>query len=477
MNEITIYDLISKLNNYSDYEINMILKAYKFAEYLHKGQMRQSGEEYIIHPLNVAYILADMNADADTICAGLLHDTLEDTNISKEEIAENFNDDVAVLVEGVTKISKMNFSTKKEQNMANTRKIITSITDDVRIIIIKLADRLHNMRTLSFKSEIKQKENALETLEIFTPLAYYIGNYRIKSELEDLSFMYLMRDKYDEIVEKRNIIEEENKECLLEMLKTIEEVLCDKEIPNEIKIRTKNIYGIFKKMAEGYQMKDIHDLHNLKIMVDSEANCYQSLGLIHQRYNPVNNKFKDFICCPKPNMYRSLHTTVYSGTGQIVQTQIRTFDMDKVASFGLATYWNLNKGNARHNMQHELKERCQFMKSLMEINQMFSDNTEFVNHVKQEVFTDNIFVYTPNGDRIELPKGATLIDFAYRIHTNIGNTMIGGFVNDEFKNVDYILRNNDRVRIVTDNLAYPIEEWVDKAQTSLARRKIKESIK
>lgn len=477
MNEITIYDLISKLNKYSDEEINIILKAYKFAEYLHKGQMRQSGEEYIIHPLNVAYILADMNADADTICAGLLHDTLEDTNISKEEIAENFSDDVAFLVDGVTKISKMNFSTKKEQNMANTRKIITSITDDVRIIIIKLADRLHNMRTLSFKSEIKQKENALETLEIFTPLAYYIGNYRIKSELEDLSFMYLMRDKYDEIVEKRNKIEEENKECLLEMLKSIEEVLTDKDIPNEIKIRTKNIYGIFKKMAEGYQMKDIHDLHNLKIMVDTEANCYQSLGLIHQRYNPVNSKFKDFICNPKPNMYRSLHTTVYSGSGQIVQTQIRTFDMDKVASFGLATYWDLNKGDARSKMQQELKERCQFMKSLIEINQMFSDNTEFVNHVKQEVFTDNIFVYTPNGDRIELPKGATLIDFAYRIHTNIGNTMIGGFVNDEFRDVDYVLRNNDRVRIITDSLSYPDEEWVNKAQTSLARRKIIESIK
>lgn len=477
MNEITIYDLINKLNHYNDEEINMILKAYKFAEYLHKGQLRQSGEEYIIHPLNVAYILADMNADADTICAGLLHDTLEDTNISKEEIAENFNDEIAFLVDGVTKISKMNFSTKKEQNMANTRKIITSITDDVRIIIIKLADRLHNMRTLSFKSEIKQKENALETLEIFTPLAYYIGNYRIKSELEDLSFMYLMRDTFDSILEARNKFEEENKECLVDMLKTIEKDLTEHGIKHEIKIRSKNIYGIYKKMMEGYQMSDIHDLFNIKIMVENEVDCYKCLGLIHRRFNPVNSKFKDFICCPKPNMYRSLHTTVYSGSGQIVQTQIRTFEMDKVASFGLATYWNINKGTARHDMQKELKERCQFMKSLIEINQMFSDNTEFVNHVKQEVFTDNIFVYTPNGDRIELPKGATLIDFAYRIHTNIGNTMIGGFVNDEFKDIDYVLRNNDRVRIVTDNLSYPGEDWVDKAQTSLARRKIIESIR
>ena len=222
-------------------------------------------------------------------------------------------------------------------------------------------------------------------------------------------------------------------------------------------------------------MKDIHDLHNLKIMVDTIPNCYQSLGLIHQAYHPVNNKFKDFICCAKPNMYRSLHTTVYSGTGQIVQTQIRTFDMDKVASFGLATYWDLNKGNARHDMQQELRERCQFMNSLMEINTMFSDNTEFVNHVKQEIFTDNIFVYTPNGDRIELPKGATIIDFAYRIHASIGHTMIGAFVNDEFKEVDYVLKNNDRVRIVTDNLSCgPVSEWVDKAHTTLARRKIQE---
>lgn len=475
MSELTIFDLIGKLSKYSDAEINMVLQAYKYAEYLHKGQLRQSGEEYIIHPLNVAYILAEMNADYETICAGLLHDTLEDTNISKEEIAEIFGDEVAKLVDGVTKISKMNFSSKEEHNMANTRKIITGITEDVRIIIIKLADRLHNMRTLQYKSEFKQKENAVETLDIFAPLAYYIGNYRIKSELEDLSFMYLRPDKYYHILDERNRIEEENKECLLEMLKTIEEILTDKNIPNEIKIRTKNIYGIYKKMAEGYQMKDIHDLHNLKVMVDTIPNCYQSLGLIHQAYNPVNNKFKDFICCAKPNMYRSLHTTVYSGTGQIVQTQIRTFDMDKVASFGLATYWDLNKGTARHQMQQELRERCQFMNSLMEINTMFADNTEFVQHVKSEIFTDNIFVYTPNGERIELPKGATVIDFAYRIHAQIGNSMIGAFINDEFKPVDYVLKNNDRVRIVTDHMSIgPESDWADKAQTTLARRKIQE---
>ena len=462
MNELSIYDLIGMLSKHSDEDIKMILKAYKFASELHKGQLRQSGEEYIIHPLNVAVILAEMNADADTICAGLLHDTLEDTPITKEEIIEEFNPEVAKLVDGVTKISKMNFSSKKESNLANTRKIITGITEDVRIIIIKLADRLHNMRTLGFKSEFKQKENSLETLEIFAPLAYYIGNYRIKSELEDLSFMYLRPEIYYDLQEKRDKIEEENMDCLIEMLDTIERILNDENIPNDIKIRTKNIYGIYKKINEGYDIRDIHDLHNLKVMV----------------YHPVNNKFKDFICCPKPNMYRSLHTTVYSGTGQIVQTQIRTFDMDKVASFGLATYWDIHKGEARNIMQSELREKCQFFNSLMEINSMFRDNEEFVDHVKKEVFTDNIFVYTVNGDRIELPKGATLIDLAYRIHTNIGNTMIGGFVNDEFKSIDYVLKNNDRVRIITDEFSYgPDQEWFDKAQTTLARRKIREFVK
>ena len=266
MNELTIYDLISKLNKYSDDEINMILKAYKFAEYLHKGQMRQSGEEYIIHPLNVAYILADMNADADTICAGLLHDTLEDTNISKEEIAENFSDDVANLVDGVTKISKLNFSTKQEQNMANTRKIIISMQSDIRTIIIKLADRLHNMRTLQFKSEFKQKENAIETMELFVPMAYQLGAYRIKNELEDLSFQYIDPEEYKKIQDIMHHIEDESKSCINEMLFKINEILNSRNIPNEVKVRVKNIYGIYKRLKTCHHLSDIHDLISFKIL-------------------------------------------------------------------------------------------------------------------------------------------------------------------------------------------------------------------
>ena len=470
-----IKDLLKKYNEYSLEGSKEILTAYKYAESLHSGQFRQSGEPYIIHPLNVAYILAEMHADVDTVCAGLLHDTLEDTDVKKEDIAHDFNQNVANLVDGVTKISKMNFSTKQDQNYANTRKIITGITEDVRIIIIKLADRLHNMRTLGFKSEFKQKENALETMEIFVPLAYYIGAYRIKSELEDLSLQYLKPDMYKKIEEKKLKIEETSESCLKEMLYKIEMLLSDKNIPNEIKIRTKNIYGIYKRLNEGHKLSDIHDLLSLKIMVDEIENCYITLGMIHKEYHPINDKFKDYICNPKTNMYQSLHTTVFAPDDRLVQTQIRTFEMDNVASFGLTAYWDLKKGDARDAMQDELKQRFQFFKSLTEINSMFGDNQEFVAQVKSELFADKVYVYTTKGNIIELPKGATVIDFAYKIHTDIGNTMVGAFVNDEFVPVDYVLHNKDRVRIVTNDFSFgPREDWINKVQTSLAKRKIRE---
>ncbi len=475
MNNITLQDLLEKLKEYNPEEVEIVKRAYEYADTLHKGQMRQSGEPYISHPLNVAYILAEMHADRDTICAGLLHDTLEDTNITKENISHDFNQNIANLVDGVTKLSKMNFSSKQDQNYANTRKIITGITEDVRIIIIKLADRLHNMKTLQFKSEFKQKENALETMEIFVPLAYYIGAYRIKSELEDLSLKYLKPDMYKKIEERKIKLEESSNSCLNEMLYKIQKLLNDKSIPNEIKVRTKNIYGIYKRLNEGHKLSDIHDLLALKIMVDKVENCYYTLGMIHKEYHPINDKFKDYICNPKTNMYQSLHTTVFGPGDRLVQTQIRTFDMDKVASFGLTAYWDEQKGKARDVMQEDLKQKFQFFKSLTGINSMFGDNQQFVNQVKTELFADRVYVYTTKGDIIELPKGSTPIDFAYKVHTDIGNTMVGVFVNDDAVPIDYTLQNKDRVRIITDDLSYgPRVEWIDKAQTSLAKRKIKE---
>ena len=475
MKEVTWDDLSNMLKKYDKEDISEIKKAYEFAKLLHEGQYRQSGEAYITHPLNVAYILAEMNADKDTICAGLLHDTVEDTKIINEDIATLFNPSVAKLVEGVTKISKLNFSSKQAQNMANTRKIITGITEDVRIIIIKLADRLHNMRTLQFKSEFKQKENAMETMDIFVPLAYYIGAYRMKSELEDISLQYLYPDKYKAIQDIQLKIKNDSKQCLEEMLYTIDGILTDKDIPHHIKMRTKNIYGIYKKLESGYKLSDIHDLLALKVMVNDIANCYQTLGLVHSKYHPLNDKFKDYIFNPKTNMYRSIHTTVFGENDRLVQTQIRTFDMDQIASFGLSSYWNINKGNAREVMQEDLKNKYQFFKSLVEINHVFADNQEFVRQVKSELFADKIYVYTTKGDIIELPKGATAIDFAYKIHSDIGNTMVGAVVNDKPVDVDYVLQNKDRVRIITDDLSYgPREEWIDKVKTTKAKRKIKE---
>lgn len=475
MNNITLQDLINLLEEYNPEEIEFVKKAYEYAENLHSGQSRQSGEPYITHPLNVAYILAELHADRDTVCAGLLHDTLEDTKISKEDIAHDFNQDIANLVAGVTKLAKMNFSSKQEQNYANTRKIITGITEDVRIIIIKLADRLHNMRTLQFKSRFKQEENALETMEIFVPLAYYIGAYRIKSELEDLSLQYLRPDMYEKIKEKKLRVEEDSADCLKEMLSTIRNFLSDRRIPNEIKVRTKNIYGIYKRLNEGHKISDIHDLLSLKIMVDEIDNCYRTLGIIHSIYHPVNCKFKDYICNPKTNMYQSLHTTVFGPEDRLVQTQIRTFEMDKIASFGLTAYWDAEKGNARVVMQQDLKDKFQFFNSLLEIDAMFGDNQEFVRQVKSELFADKIYAYTTKGEILELPKGSTPIDFAYQLSTDIGNTMVGAFVNDEVVPIDYTLQNKDRVRIITDDLSFGSrDDWESKAHTSLAKRKIRE---
>lgn len=473
---LTLEDLLKKVQSYHPNGIEKIKQAYEYANQLHKGQFRQSGEPYISHPLNVAYILAELHADIDTICAGLLHDTLEDTATTYEEIKEIFGEEVAILVEGVTKISKMNFSTKQEASLANTRKIIMGMYKDIRIIIIKLADRLHNMRTLQFKSEFKQKENSIETMQLFVPMAYQIGAYRIKSELEDLSLQYIEPYYYQECLETREKVEEEMKPNIYEMLDKIQQLLVNRNLPNEIKIRVKNVYGIYKRLyLQHHQLSSIHDLLSLKIMVDEVDACYLLLRPIHQIYHPVNNKFKDFICNPKTNMYQSLHTTVFGPDGRLVQMQIRTFDMDKVASFGLTTYWDMEKGQSRSKMQQEFRKKFQVYQSLVEIDKAFSDNQEFVDKAKKELFSDKIYAYTTKGEPIELPKGATAVDFAYYLSSDIGNRMVAVYVNDREVPMDYPLKNQDRVRIITDNLSYGYRmDLVEKARTSYAKQLIKE---
>ena len=468
-----LINFVSRYNNNID-DLAAIRKAYDLAENLHYNQFRQSGEPYIIHPLNVAYILSEMHAARDSIIAGLLHDTLEDTDITKKEITEMFGKDVANLVDGVTKISKMNFQTREEMNLANTRKIINGFINDVRIIIVKLADRLHNMRTLEFKKVNKQQENALETLEIFSPMAYFLGAYKIKGELEDLSLKYLKPDEYKMVEEIRNKVLTKNSVVLEEMSQNISALLMNNYVFNDVYMRIKNIYGIYKRLNEGAKINDIHDLLALKIIVEEVMDCYMTLGYVHSIYHPTNDTFKDYICSPKINRYQSLHSTIIGPNGTLVQAQIRTADMNLYDTYGLPAYWYINNGDTRENMQEEFKEKYALYDSLKEMNGMFKGNDDFVNRVKGELFGEKIFVRTPNGDFIDLPSGSTPIDFAYKVHTEIGNNMVGAIVNGVPVSIDSRLYNGDIVNIITDKLSKgPQDEWLTKINTAHAKKKIK----
>ena len=479
-NNVTYDDFINNVKEYivSESDLQKIRKAYYLADYYHNGQMRDSGEPYIIHPLNVAYILSNMHADSDTLCAALLHDTLEDTSLSKEEIEREFNSDVLNLVDGVTKIRRMNFSSKEEQHSANTRKIINGLTNDVRIIIIKLADRLHNMRTLEYKKPYKQKENALETLEVFSPIAYSLGCYKMKNELEDLSLRYLKPDDFQRLTEKREQIKIDSKPMLEEILHEIDRLLSNKEIHHDLRYRVKNIYGIYKRLAEGANMSEIHDLFALKVLVDNLDDCYRSLGVIHQRYFPINSMFKDYVCNPKTNLYQSLHTTIYGSKDddKLVQMQIRTPEMDLINTYGIMRYFDIHKENSRIEMQKRLKNKYQFYNSLVEINKNFSDNDAFIKQAKSELFSEKVYITTSKGV-VELPKGATCIDLAYSMSSRMGDSIEAAIVNDEEQSPDYVLHDKDRVTIITNenNNDGPKEEWADKVKTAKAKRKILEN--
>ena len=476
MKSITIEELTESINSYDPTMISDVLKAYQYAKNSHSGQIRESGEEYITHPLTVAYILSEMKADRETICAALLHDTLEDTKLEKEDIVREFGKTVAELVDGVTKLSKVEFTNKQDRNHANTRKIITSLTNDVRVILIKLADRLHNMRTLSFKKENKQKDISIETMEIFVPLAYNIGAYQIKTELEDLSLSYLKPQEYKKTKEETDLLLMKSEEFLKEMLNNISSLLNDKNVPNEIKIRVRNIYGIYRRRCEGQEMRNIHDLLALKVIVNEVASCYLSLGYIHSLYKPINSKFKDYICNPKTNMYQCLHTTVFGPEDMLVQAQIRTPEMYMIDSYGIAAYWNLKKENASDVMQEVVENKCQFFKSLVEIDEQYADNRKFVEQVKKELLGGNVYVYTTDGVVLQLPVGFTPVDFAYMIDPMNASKFVAAYVNDRKVADDYILQNKDRVRILTSKKSLPKEEWKDSVQTTRALTLIKKDL-
>ena len=470
--EITLERLLNTLRGYTDSDLSMVVKAYDLAKQCHFGQYRDSGEEYITHPLNVAYILATMHLDIDTICAALLHDVVEDTPCRLEDIENEFNETVKILVDGVTKISNISFSSPKEKNIANTKKILSSVMIDVRIAIIKIADRLHNMRTIEVKPPEKRLKKAYETMDVFVPLAYSLGQYQIKNELEDLSFKYLKPDDYKKTLELYQMIDVESRDTLNTMLWTIKDLLSKENVNNEIKTRIKHIYGIYNMLSSGLKISEIHDLLNLKVLLDEVNECYLTLGRVHKIYHPVNDKFKDFICNPKTNHYQSLHTTVFAPDNRLVQVQIRTKDMENVACYGLPALWDIDKNHTRESMQEKFKNKYQFYNDLKEINGYYSNNEEFVSEVKKELLSDKIYVYTPEGEVVELPKGATVLDFAYKLGNYYGDKTAGVLINDQEAGINTKLKNNDRIRIIlNDQLVPNINDNVDIVTTKAKRRK------
>ena len=475
----TIIDIL-KVKNPS--AIEQVIKAYRLAEYAHKGVYRESGEPYITHPLNVALNVLRMEVfDTDTICAALLHDTVEDNEeITLEYIADEINPDVAELVDGVTKMRRMNFSSKLDQNNANTRKIINGLTKDLRIIIIKLADRLHNMNTLQYKKPEKQKDNSIETMELFVPLAGAIGAYQIKSELEDLSLSYIEPDVYKKIEERRNILAISEKHYLEDMKSKISLILKEKNIPNDILIRTKNVCNIYKKILKGYQIENIYDLFYLKILVNEVDDCYRTLSFVHRNNPPINGRFKDYIYNPRTNYYQSLHTTVSTSDGRLRKVKIRTHDMDKVSAFGIPAYWNIDPNKKETEIPHHktkeetqegIRNYLQFAKKLMAIDGHFKSDAEFIEEIKHELLTEHVYVYKHTGEIIELPQGSTALDFACQVYSDKLDQITGILVNGKDVPVHTVLKNNDRVQITTKGLI-DRTSWENCVKTLYGKNKI-----
>ena len=474
---ITIDDLIERFKKYNDNEedIDLIRKAYDYAEKKHFGQKRISGDDYILHPLNVALILTEISADASCMAAALLHDTIEDSDATKEEIEKLFGTEVALLVDGVTKINKLNFSSDSEASAANQRKILVGLSEDPRVIIIKLADRLHNMRTINVLSVEKQKKKAKETLEILTPVAHRLGIYKIKSELEDLSLRYLKPDAYFDIVEKLNQKKSERDAAISKMIGEVSDLLNEHNIPHEIKGRSKSIYSIYNKMSKGKRFDDIYDILALRVFVDTEQECYLALGLIHSKYKPVPKRFKDYIAMPKTNLYQSLHTTVFGIDGNLFEIQIRTYEMDKIAEYGIASHWSYKEHkDGEKSSKDAMEQKLQIFRNIIELNEEANNSEEFISSVKKDILTnDVIYVYTPKGDVIELPKDSTPVDFAYKVHSEVGDHVSLAIVNDNIVTLDYKLKTGDIIKVNTNNAVKPSKDWLNFVVTTGAKNKIK----
>ena len=471
-------ELITSVRKYhpSD-DISMIEKAYHVADEAHKGQVRKSGEAYIIHPLCVAIILAELELDKETIVAGLLHDVVEDTVMTVEEITEEFGAEVALLVDGVTKLGQLAYDADKVEVQAeNLRKMFLAMAKDIRVILIKLADRLHNMRTLKYMTPEKQKEKARETMDIYAPIAQRLGISKIKIELDDLSLKYLEPEAYYDLVEKVALRKSVRDDYVQQLVGQVKKSIEAAGIKADIEGRAKHFFSIYKKMKnQGKTIDQIYDLFAIRIIVESVKDCYAALGVIHEMYKPIPGRFKDYIAMPKPNMYQSLHTTLIGPTGQPFEIQIRTYEMHRTAEYGIAAHWKYKEASDGKNVQNQEEEKLSWLRQILEWQRDMSDNREFMSLLKSDLdlFSDTVFCFTPTGDVKNLPNGSTPVDFAYSIHSAVGNKMIGAKVNGKLVPIDYVIQNGDRIEILTSqNSKGPSRDWLNIVKSTQAKNKI-----
>ena len=480
-----LYDmLIARIRKYHpSTDVSMIEKAYKLAVKAHGDQRRKSGEPYIIHPLWVAIILADLEMDKETIAAGMLHDVVEDTKFTEEDIRREFGDEVALLVDGVTKLGRLSYSSDKLEVQAdNLRKMFLAMAKDIRVIIIKLADRLHNMRTLQFMTPAKQKEKAKETMDIYAPIAQRLGISKIKTELDDLALKYSQPEVFYDLVNQINARKTEREEFVEQIVEEVSTHMKNANIKAEVNGRVKHFFSIYKKMVNQDKTVDqIYDLFAVRIIVESVKDCYAALGVIHEMYTPIPGRFKDYIAMPKPNMYQSLHTTLMSSVGQPFEIQIRTEEMHKTAEYGIAAHWKYKESNdGKKSVEAQEEEKLSWLRQILEWQRDMSDNREFLNLIKGDLdlFAEDVYCFTPQGDVKNLPNGSTPIDFAYAIHSAVGNKMVGARVNGKLVNIDYKIQNGDRIEILTSqNSKGPSRDWLNIVKSTQAKNKINQWFK